>query len=182
MEDIREFERETQLLLERKMAADGEVVDEDGKSIFHGIFKSITPYSISICICSANAADLSASKHSSQFQSIEKTEDTPMFPKKLPETPQLKEQPPSIDSSDGEDDIIPLPHSKPRKERSASGQSQHSKYSSRHGLHSSNSSTHSFTDLQVMGNFYSFALSIVFLLVLRYSNGVHVCVLLQFDK
>lgn len=107
---------------------------------------------------------MSASKHSSQFQSIEKTEDTPMFPKKLPETPQLKEQPPSMDSSDGEDDIIPLPHSKTRKERSASGQSsQHTKFGSRHGLHSPGSSTHSFTDLQVMnGSFFilfSFSIS-----------------------
>lgn len=91
-----------------------------------------------LCVCTANAVDLSASKHSSQFQSIEKTEDTPMFPKKLPEPPQLKEHPPSMDSSDGEDDIIPLPQSKPRKERSSSGQlSQHSR------------STHSF-DLQVI--------------------------------
>lgn len=94
----------------------------------------------------ANAADLSASKHSSQFQSIEKTEDTPMFPKKLPEPPQLKEHPPSLDSSEGEDDILPT-QSKPRKDRSASGQlSQHSR--SKHGLHSPAGSMHSF-DLQV---------------------------------
>lgn len=31
MEDIREFERETQLLLQRKMGLDGEDEDEDGK-------------------------------------------------------------------------------------------------------------------------------------------------------
>lgn len=95
------------------------------------------------------ATDLSTSKHSSQFQSIEKTEDTPMFPKKLPEPPQLKEHPPSMDSSEGEDDM-PITQSKTRKERSASGQmSQHSKYGSKHGLHSPAGSTHSF-DLQVM--------------------------------
>lgn len=109
-----------------------------------------------VCICLANAVDLSASKHSSQFQSIEKTEDTPMFPKKLPEPPQLKEHPPSMDSSDGEDDIIPLPQSKSRKERSSSGQSsQHSKYGSKHGLHSPGASTQSF-DLQVMTIFAHF--------------------------
>ncbi|XP_055296893.1 protein retinal degeneration B isoform X2 [Sitodiplosis mosellana] len=123
MENIREFERETQLLLQRKMELDGEDEDED-----------------------ANATDLSASKHSSQFQSIEKTEDTPMFPKKLPEPPQLKEHPPSIDSSEGEDDVLQT-HSKTRKERSVSGQlSQHSR--TKHGLHSPAGSMHSF-DLQV---------------------------------
>lgn len=113
-------------------------------------------------VCIANAADLSASKHSSQFQSIEKTEDTPMFPKKLPEPPLLKEQPPSMDSSDGEDDVIPLPQSKTRKERSASGQlSQHSKYGSKHGLHSPGGSTHSF-DLQVMKFYYFILLNDLF--------------------
>ncbi|XP_031633989.1 protein retinal degeneration B isoform X3 [Contarinia nasturtii] len=125
MEDIREFERETQLILQRKMVLNGEDEDEDG-----------------------NATDLSTSKHSSQFQSIEKTEDTPMFPKKLPEPPQLKEHPPSIDSSEGEDDVAPT-RSKTRNERSSSGQlSQHSKYGSKHGLHSPAGSTQSF-DLQV---------------------------------
>lgn len=95
---------------------------------------------------------MNASKHSSQFQSIEKTEDTPMFPKKLPEPPQLKEHPPSMDSSDGEDDVIPL-HSNPRKERSSSGQmSQHSKYGTKH---SPAGSTHSF-DLQVTFCAYTF--------------------------
>lgn len=97
----------------------------------------------------ASAAD--ASKHSSQFQSIEKTEETPMFPKKLPEPPQLKEHPPSIDSSEGEeyDDVLTSRSSATRKERSASGQlSQHSKFGSRGALHSPIGSTHSF-DLQV---------------------------------
>lgn len=32
MEDIREFERETQLILQRKMGLDGEDEDEDGKN------------------------------------------------------------------------------------------------------------------------------------------------------
>lgn len=34
MEDIREFERETQLLLQRKMGLDAEDEDEDGKIFF----------------------------------------------------------------------------------------------------------------------------------------------------
>lgn len=67
-----------------------------------------------------------------------------MFPKRLPEPPQLKE--PSIDSSEGEDDVIPI-HTTTRKERSASGQlSQHSKYGTKQ---SPAGSTHSF-DLQVI--------------------------------
>lgn len=114
--------------------------------------KNVNKYSINneihLKFSAANAADLSASKHSSQFQSIEKTEDTPMFPKKLPEPPQLKEHPPSIDSSEGEDDVTTM-QTTTRKERSSSGQlSQHSKYSSKLGLHSPGGSTHSF-DLQV---------------------------------
>lgn len=149
MEDIREFERETQLLLQRKMGLDAEDEDEDGKI---NVFKIIQvnqneTYRFPIKTA-ANAADLSASKHSSQFQSIEKTEDTPMFPKKLPEPPQLKEHPPSLDSSEGEDEVITV-HPKTRKERSSSGQvSQYSKFGSKHGLHSPAGSTHSF-DLQV---------------------------------
>lgn len=71
-----------------------------------------------------------------------------MFPKKLPEPPQLKEHPPSVDSSDAEDDVITA-RSNTRKERSASGQlSQHSKYGSKGTLHSPIGSTQSF-DLQV---------------------------------
>lgn len=84
-----------------------------------------------------------------------------MFPKKLPEPPQLKEHPPSIDSSEGEDDVVQT-QSKTRNERSASGQlSQHSKYGSKHALHSPAGSTHSF-DLQVRFfyfHFYSFSIS-----------------------
>lgn len=71
-----------------------------------------------------------------------------MFPKKLPEPPQLKEHPPSIDSSDGDEDDAVVP-SKNRNERSASGQlSQYSKYGSKGALYSPAGSTHSF-DLQV---------------------------------
>lgn len=89
-------------------------------------------------------------QHSSQFQSIEKTEETPMFPKKLPEPPKLKEHPPSVDSSDGDDDVDNLiPTRSKAKERSASGQlSQHSKFGSKGALHSPVGSMHSF-DLQV---------------------------------
>lgn len=71
-----------------------------------------------------------------------------MFPKKLPEPPQLKEHPPSIDSSDAEDDDAVI-SSKNRNERSASGQlSQYSKYGSKGALYSPAGSMHSF-DLQV---------------------------------
>lgn len=35
MEDIRTFERETQLLLQRKMGMDGEDDEEDGKNLIH---------------------------------------------------------------------------------------------------------------------------------------------------
>lgn len=94
----------------------------------------------------ANATELSTSKHSSQFQSIEKTEDTPMFPKKLPEPPQLKEHPPSVDSSDGEDDVIPA-HSKDRIERL-------SKYGSKLALQTPGGSTQNF-DLQVSISYMS---------------------------
>lgn len=41
MEDIREFERETQLLLQRKMGLDAEDEDEDGKINFLKIIQSI---------------------------------------------------------------------------------------------------------------------------------------------
>lgn len=74
-----------------------------------------------------------------------------MFPKKLPEPPQLKEHPPSIDSSDGEDETAT--QSKTRNERSASGQlSQYSRYGSKGALYSPAGSTHSF-DLQVTFGF-----------------------------
>lgn len=96
-----------------------------------------------------STSEIDTSKHSSQFQSIEKTEETPMFPKKLP-PPQLKEHPPSIDSSDGEDgDDNASVRQIPRKERSESGQmSYHSKFGSKGALHSPIGSMHSF-DLQV---------------------------------
>lgn len=75
-----------------------------------------------------------------------------MFPKKMAEPPKLKEHPPSIDSSDGEDDIDNLiPTRSKAKERSASGQlSQHSRFGSKGALHSPGGSMHSF-DLQVNG-------------------------------
>lgn len=93
-------------------------------------------------------SEVETSKHSSQFQSIEKTEETPMFPKKLP-PPQLKEHPPSVDSSDGEEEEAAAARSKQRKERSESGQlSHHSRFGSKGALHSPVGSMHSF-DLQV---------------------------------
>lgn len=73
-----------------------------------------------------------------------------MFPKKLSDPPKLKEHPPSVDdSSDGEDDVEIAAISNVRKERSASGQlSQHSRFGSKHGLHSPAGSSQNF-DLQV---------------------------------
>lgn len=103
-----------------------------------------------VCFFIAASVTEANKQHSSQFQSIEKTEETPMFPKKLPEPPQLKEHPPSIDSSDGDDDVENLIPTRARaKERTASGQlSQHSKFGSKGALHSPVGSMHSF-DLQV---------------------------------
>ena len=126
MDDIREIERQTQVALQKKMG-DGNDDDDDGS-----VERSIS--------------EVDNSKHSTQFQSIEKTEETPMFPKKLQSPPQLKEHPPSIDSSDGEEDEPITASSTIRKE---SGQlSLHSKYGSKGALHSPGGSTHSF-DLQV---------------------------------
>lgn len=92
-----------------------------------------------------------------------------MFPKKLPEPPQLKEHPPSIDSSEGEDDVVQT-QSKTRKEtRSPSGQlSQHSKLGSKHALHSPAGSTHSF-DLQVR-SFFPFLIRLTLNLSLKKSK------------
>lgn len=77
------------------------------------------------------------------MSSIEKTEETPMFTKK-PRPPTLKEHPPSVDSSDGEDS-----HEEQNSIRCADGgQLSSSKYGSKGALHSPIGSTHSF-DLQV---------------------------------
>lgn len=102
---------------------------------------------IDIRSVAANATDAAASKHTSQFQSIEKTEETPMFPKKLSEAPQLKEQPPSIDSSDNEDDHVQA-LAKTGKHSSVVHLSHRPKSGSKGMLHSPAGSTHSF-DLQV---------------------------------
>lgn len=94
-----------------------------------------------------------------------------MFPKKLPEPPQLKEHPPSIDSSDGEDDVATT-QTTTRKERSSSGQlSQHSKYSAKHGLHSPAGSTHSF-DLQVNNRYTMKPTENTEILLLLITNGM----------
>lgn len=98
-----------------------------------------------------------------------------MFPKKLPEPPQLKEHPPSIDSSDGEDDNAVVP-SKNRNERSASGQlSQYSKYGSKGALYSPAGSTHSF-DIQVSA--YSFPMAMqnaLFNLIWLLHTYIYIC-------
>lgn len=154
MDDIREIERQTQLALQKKMGLNDDD-DEDGnlfRDRFHK-YMSVANLPTSILFfflpeaVERSASEVDTSKHSSQFQSIEKTEETPMFPKKLP-PPQLKEHPPSVDSSEGEDEAIEV-RPNPRKERSESGQmSYHSKFGSKGALHSPIGSMHSF-DLQV---------------------------------
>lgn len=81
------------------------------------------------------------------MSSIEKTDDTPMFPKKLP-PPLLKQQPPSADSSDADDSHDEFADNSMRTERSEMNQLSKSKYGSKGALHSPIGSTHSF-DLQV---------------------------------
>ena len=93
-----------------------------------------------------------SSKHSKQMSSIEKTEETPMFSKKI-HPPELKEHPPSAESSDGEDEsqeeFNDLSMRADRSEGGACiGQLSSSKFGSKGALHSPIGSTHSF-DLQV---------------------------------
>lgn len=80
------------------------------------------------------------------MSSIEKTDDTPMFPKKLP-PPLLKQQPPSAESSD-EDSHDEFADNSLRTDRSEMNQLSKSRYGSKGALHSPIGSTHSF-DLQV---------------------------------
>lgn len=88
-----------------------------------------------------------ASKHSKQMSSIEKTDDTPMFPKKLP-PPLLKQQPPSAESSDADDSHDEFTDNSVRTDRTEMHQLSKSKFGSKGALHSPIGSTHSF-DLQV---------------------------------
>lgn len=97
-----------------------------------------------------------------------------MFPKKLPEPPQLKEHPPSLDSSEGEDDIVPI-HSKTRNTRSSSGQLSSR---SKHGLHSPAGSTHSF-DLQVSYSYIFLSAAILTASKLIIWNGYSNCSVFQ---
>lgn len=134
MEDIRELERQTQLALQKKMGLDtgseGEP-DEDGE----------------------DSAQSQSKQHSIQMSSIEKTEETPMFPKKM-HPPELKEHPPSVeDSSDDDDDEeVDEDAGKQRVSRCASEPPRQTaagkKFGSKSALHSPIGSTHSF-DLQV---------------------------------
>lgn len=137
MEDIRELERQTQLALQKKMGLDtgseGEP-DEEGED-------SAQSQSMQQCI---------------QMSSIEKTEDTPMFPKKM-HPPELKEQPPSVEDScsdddDDDDDAAATNTSestKQRVSRCASEPPRNATAGKKFGsLHSPIGSTHSF-DLQV---------------------------------
>lgn len=97
-------------------------------------------------------SDNEPSKHSKQMSSIEKTEETPMFPKKM-HPPVLKEHPPSIGSSDGEDSNDEFGDITNKGDRSESLQlASSSKFGSKGALHSPIGSTHSF-DLQVFNHF-----------------------------
>lgn len=95
------------------------------------------------------------------MSSIEKTDDTPMFPKKLP-PPLLKQQPPSAESSDADDSHDEFADNSTRTDRSEINQLSKSKYGSRGALHSPIGSTHSF-DLQVKITFYSLFVSMIFI-------------------
>lgn len=105
-----------------------------------------------------------------------------MFPKRLPEPPQLKEHPPSLDSSDGDDDIETLiPIRVKAKERSASGQlSQHSKYGSKGALHSPAGSMHSF-DLQVFINISNQSIEFIYPLTMHIISFNHNISRIDFD-
>lgn len=139
MEDIRELERQTQLALQKKMGIDsgseGEP-DEEGD----------------------DSVQSQTKQHSIQMSSIEKTEDTPMFPKKM-HPPELKEHPPSVEDSsdedeeDDDDEDDEENNHKQRVSRCASEPPRHAssggkKFGSKSALHSPIGSTHSF-DLQV---------------------------------
>lgn len=147
MDDIRELERQTQLALQKKMG-DGSVGDEDdGKwKIVHPDGKGKIPFKLVANLDPSISEAEQASKHSKQMSSIEKTDETPMFPKKLP-PPLLKQQPPSAESSDADDDEFV--DNSLRTDRSDSNQlSRTARHGSKGALHSPIGSTHSF-DLQV---------------------------------
>lgn len=153
MDNIREIERQTQLALQKKMGLDGNE-DEDEGIVVAKLRNLLVPNKIWFRFGSmwfpASGTDATTSKHSSQFQSIEKTEETPMFPKKHTETPQLKEQQPSVDSSDNEDDNIQAVSTSAKREHSSADHlSHHPRTGSKGVLHSPAGSTHSF-DLQVI--------------------------------
>lgn len=76
------------------------------------------------------------------MSSIEKNEMTPMFTKKI-QTPELKEHPPSVDSSDDEDE--PQDND---NQCIGLGKLSNSTFGSKGALHSPIGSTHSF-DMQV---------------------------------
>ncbi|KAJ6636313.1 Protein retinal degeneration B, partial [Pseudolycoriella hygida] len=124
MDDIRELERQTQIALKKKMgdcSTDNEEVD----------------------VSTSEAEQVS--KHSKQMSSIEKTDETPMFPKKLP-PPLVNEQPASAESSDAEDSHHELEDNSLQAD--PSDQLSKSKLGSKGALHSPMGSTHNF-DLQV---------------------------------
>lgn len=157
MDDIREIERQTQLALQKKMGLNE---DEDGKIDWINctlFLKSNNNYNYYFIKIDDGAAELEKSKRAIQMSSIEKTEDTPMFPKKI-QLPELIEHAPSVESSDDEDcskrviTKIPIPSlssdTQRKSERSESSSLSKSTFGSKGALHSPAGSTHSF-DLQV---------------------------------
>lgn len=148
MDDIRVLERQTQLALQKKMG-DGSTGEEDDgrrKTSKQIRLEILMEFCFRILDPSISEAE-QASKHSKQMSSIEKTDDTPMFPKKKLPPPLLKQQPPSAESSD-EDSHDELADNSLRADRSEIRQLSKSTYESKGALHSPIGSTHSF-DLQV---------------------------------
>lgn len=147
MDDIRELERQTQLALQKKMGLENGSGDEDDGRVKQNlcIHNKLPNFYLFL---DPSQSDNEPSKHSKQMSSIEKTEETPMFPKKM-HPPVLKEHPPSVDSSEGEESNDEFGDISIKGDRSESLQlASSSKYGSKGALHSPIGSAHSF-DLQV---------------------------------
>lgn len=157
MDDIRELERQTQLALQKKMGADGGACgsegggsdgeldeEDDGEDDGDAMGKEVT-------LAATRALSAEQSKHSQKMSSIEKLEDTPMFPKKLA-PPDLRMHPPSVDDSGGSDEENDSDADDGRRGAVATTKAVAAKLSAagdaKGGLHSPIGSTHSF-DLQV---------------------------------
>lgn len=158
MDDIRELERQTQLALQKKMGLDGGSGSENGGSDEDG--------DSAAAAAAAAETELSAeqSQHSQKMSSIEKLEDTPMFPKKQMLAPKLRTHPPSADDSGDDDEesgeegdsgaeeavaaAVAAQKRRTLGTGAALAKASGSKFGSKGALHSPVGSTHSF-DLQV---------------------------------